>query len=149
MLRQLARAQSFGRASHAHFIRMRGGYLSFTVEGRNVVAHRYVWHFFKGEIPKGYVVDHVNSLRDDNRLENLKAVTRSENMRKKRKGVMLKGLPITLHEEALRLEMIERDAELEKESAEKRAWLTCLYGENYRDVIVSLMRAGHKLGDLV
>lgn len=46
----------------------------------NVYVHRLVWETFMGEIPKGYQIDHINTIRDDNRLENLKLVTHKENM---------------------------------------------------------------------
>ena len=41
--------------------------------------HRAVWAAFNGPIDKGYELDHKNSVRSDNRLENLQLVTRSEN----------------------------------------------------------------------
>lgn len=39
--------------------------------------HRLVWLFFHNEMPE--VVDHLNHERDDNRIENLRAATISEN----------------------------------------------------------------------
>ncbi len=35
---------------------------------------------FNGEIPAGYEIDHINSIRNDNRIENLRLAKRSENM---------------------------------------------------------------------
>ena len=43
-------------------------------------SHRIVWETFNGEIPTGYEIDHINTIRDDNRLCNLRLVTRKENM---------------------------------------------------------------------
>ena len=43
-------------------------------------SHRIVYETFVGEIPKGFEIDHINTIRTDNRLENLRIVTRSENM---------------------------------------------------------------------
>ena len=45
----------------------------------DVPAHRAVWRAFKGEIPKGIEINHKNGRRDDNRLDNLEAVTKSGN----------------------------------------------------------------------
>jgi len=43
-------------------------------------VHRAIYETFVGEIPLGYQIDHINTARDDNRVENLRVVTRSENM---------------------------------------------------------------------
>lgn len=42
-------------------------------------AHRCVWQAFNGPIPAGLEINHKNGKRDDNRLENLEVVTKSEN----------------------------------------------------------------------
>ena len=44
-----------------------------------IAVHRLVYETFVGEIPNGYEIDHINTIRDDNRLENLRCVTRFEN----------------------------------------------------------------------
>lgn len=44
-------------------------------------VHRAVYETFVGEIPEGYEIDHINTKRDDNRVENLRAVTHAENTR--------------------------------------------------------------------
>lgn len=38
----------------------------------NVLAHRLVLEAFVGPCPPGYECDHINEIRDDNRLENLR-----------------------------------------------------------------------------
>jgi hypothetical protein len=59
------------------------GYLMVrgTVDDKRVcgLAHRLVWQFTHGDIPVGSVINHKNGLKDDNRPENLQAVTPSEN----------------------------------------------------------------------
>lgn len=45
-------------------------------------VHRLVWESFNGAIPEGYVVDHKNGDKKDNRLENLQLLTWSENATK-------------------------------------------------------------------
>ena len=42
--------------------------------------HRVIWYYFNGNIPKGYDIDHINGDKTDNRIENLRCVTRKENM---------------------------------------------------------------------
>lgn len=41
--------------------------------------HRLVWEAFNGPIPEGLQIDHINTIRDDNRLANLRVVTSKEN----------------------------------------------------------------------
>ena len=45
------------------------------------IVHRAIYETFVGPIPTGYQIDHINNVRDDNRVENLRAVTHRENMR--------------------------------------------------------------------
>lgn len=52
--------------------------------GRRVQAkeHRVVWMAVNGKIPEGYVIDHINSIRNDNRISNLQLLTNEENIKK-------------------------------------------------------------------
>ena len=45
-------------------------------------VHRFTWECFNGLISDGKVIDHINNIRDDNRLCNLQLVTSSENNKK-------------------------------------------------------------------
>jgi len=56
------------------------GYALLSINGNKVYAHRLVWETFNGAIPDGMEIDHINSVRDDNRISNLRCVTHSENM---------------------------------------------------------------------
>ena len=47
--------------------------------GKQTYVHRVVWEQAHGPIPKGMVIDHINGDRHDNRLENLRLVTRQQN----------------------------------------------------------------------
>lgn len=42
-------------------------------------AHRIIWVMHFGEIPEFMEIDHINHDRSDNRLENLRLVSRSDN----------------------------------------------------------------------
>lgn len=41
--------------------------------------HRVIWEMRNGEIPDGFVIDHINGIPGDDRIENLQLVTRSVN----------------------------------------------------------------------
>lgn len=60
-----------------------GGYRHGRIFYKQYKAHRVIWALVYGEWPEE--VDHINGVRADNRLANLRAVTRSENMRNKKR----------------------------------------------------------------
>lgn len=59
------------------------GYLmaAVKVDGKHytVLVHRLIWMHVHGEWPNGEI-DHINGVRDDNRLENLRVTDRRGNM---------------------------------------------------------------------
>lgn len=55
-------------------------YLVVKANGENVRVHRLVWETFKGEIPDGYEIDHLDGNKENNDLDNLSCVTHKENM---------------------------------------------------------------------
>jgi len=58
----------------------RQGYLMVWMFGSNHCAHRFAWLLHYGEFPAGDI-DHINQLKTDNRIENLRSVSREENAR--------------------------------------------------------------------
>lgn len=54
------------------------GYIRVKVFGRVVHAHRLVWFYVHGRWPAEQI-DHVNHVRDDNRIANLRECTNAEN----------------------------------------------------------------------
>ena len=55
------------------------GYMRGKVGRVNYVAHRVIWKMVHGTEPQ--TIDHINGVRSDNRLENLRAATMAENSR--------------------------------------------------------------------
>ena len=60
---------------------LRNGYKRVTIDGKLHSVHILVYETFVEKIPKGFVIDHINGIRDDNRIENLRCVSQSENMK--------------------------------------------------------------------
>jgi hypothetical protein len=56
------------------------GYRHIKINGKLYKAHRIVWALVYEVDPIGYEIDHINRLKDDNRIENLRLATRSENV---------------------------------------------------------------------
>ena len=63
---------TLGTPSHGRFV--------IRVNGINYFSHRLAWLYVYGEWPKGEI-DHINHNPSDNRIFNLRVVTRSGNMR--------------------------------------------------------------------
>ena len=54
------------------------GYTCCTVEGHRCFAHRLAWCYVYGYWPDGEL-DHINGVRDDNRISNIRLSNRVEN----------------------------------------------------------------------
>ena len=56
---------------------------SFNRKVVNIPLSRFIYVWFKGDIPDGYVVDHINNDSFDNRPENLQLLTVGDNLKKR------------------------------------------------------------------
>ena len=59
------------------------GYRRVGIKGKTYQEHRIIMMLCFGHIPENAEIDHINHVRDDNRLFNLRFVTGSENSRNK------------------------------------------------------------------
>ena len=71
--------KEFGRAGS----RDPNGYVKITVKGRSYLGHRLAWLYVYGVWPTDEI-DHINGKPWDNRIENLRAATRRQNIQSRR-----------------------------------------------------------------
>ncbi|CAH3017922.1 unnamed protein product [Porites evermanni] len=64
------------------------GYYQFKVNDKKLIKpknyyiHRFEWECVRGVIPEGFVIDHIDSVRTNNKIYNLQLLTLVENIRK-------------------------------------------------------------------
>lgn len=63
---------TFGAITHE-------GYIQGKCSGTNYKAHRLVWAWHHGQFPEGKMIDHINGVRSDNRIENLRLADNGQN----------------------------------------------------------------------
>lgn len=61
------------------------GYRQIKINKRVYREHRLAWFYVYGEMPNGFLIDHRNGIKSDNRINNLRLSTPSENMRNQTK----------------------------------------------------------------
>lgn len=58
--------------------RQNKGYIQIMIDNKNYLAHRLAWFYIYGEWPKNQI-DHINRIKTDNRICNLRDVNNSIN----------------------------------------------------------------------
>lgn len=65
-----------------------GQYLLCSIAGKNGIkktksVHKAIWECFKGEIPKGYEIDHIDNDKRNNNINNLQCVSPNDNKKRR------------------------------------------------------------------
>ena len=64
-------------AGHLLCCKNKKGYVHFNLDGKFYYAHRVIWKLQTMQEPN--IIDHINGIKWDNRIENLRSVTSSQN----------------------------------------------------------------------
>jgi hypothetical protein len=62
----------------------KNGYRYVRIDGKNYLSHRLAWLLYTREWPADQI-DHINQVRDDNRIKNLREVSHRDNLRNQKK----------------------------------------------------------------
>ena len=46
---------------------------------KTMLSHRLIWEWCNDIIPHGYEIDHINKIKNDNKITNLRCITMMEN----------------------------------------------------------------------
>ena len=115
-------------------------------------CHRVVWKLLKGDVPKGYVINHIDNNSFNNNIENLEMITYAENSRRSKShtGLNLRknnttgfnGITIASGRQAYLATWIDLDGKLRNKyfSINKYGLIPALYNAiNYREKEIAKM----------
>lgn len=77
-------------------------------------VHLFVDEAIKGEIPEGFEINHINTIKTDNRLKTLEIITHKENVQLARNKPVI-SINFTSEEETLYLSLSSASLDLEIE----------------------------------
>jgi hypothetical protein len=80
---QLIRKKDGAGDVHNDWGKGKNGYKKVNIDRHPFSVHRLIWVMHNGYIPTTRVIDHINRDKTDNRIENLRVVSYSENIRNK------------------------------------------------------------------
>lgn len=78
-------AQDLAQCYPASDANDKAGYIRISRNGKIHFMHRWIWEQVYGPIPDNWQIDHINGVRTDNRLENLRCIPQAANKRNMKK----------------------------------------------------------------
>lgn len=82
-IRKISLAHNAKAGSSAGTKNSQHGYLEFSIDCKTYTCHRLAWLYMFGEFPKSQI-DHINHIKTDNRMKNLRCVIASENQKNRK-----------------------------------------------------------------
>lgn len=81
-----------------------GHYWTIVLHKKKYVLHRIIWEIHNGVIPEGMFIDHIDGDKYNNKIENLRVVSRFGNARNVRMNIKNKSgvTGVSLHEDVRR-----------------------------------------------
>lgn len=72
------------KGKEAGSVKTDGRYRTVFFNGKRLYCHRVIWEIINGEIPQGLCIDHIDGNGLNNKIDNLRLVTLSENQKNRR-----------------------------------------------------------------
>lgn len=96
-----------------HKVYINGNYPAIFLNGQNQHVHRLQWIKYNGEIPKGYVVHHIDENKLNWGIDNLELISRSEHLKRHKNIVKRHGIKIIARKDEVEITFnsIEQAAE--------------------------------------
>lgn len=122
--------------------------VSLCVDGKSKshLVHRLVASAFLGPIPEGMEVDHINENGRDNRVENLRYLSRRENASRSTKGIFRKESNAMEHNPRTKVVLGFSNGEL-VERIPCAKYLADMFQINYSTLRYHLQNGGVQLGE--
>jgi HNH endonuclease/AP2 domain len=122
---KIDRGRGVRKGDRAGFMCPTYGYWLLCVCGEQYKAHRVAWFYVYGRWPKaGLDLDHINKNRSDNRIENLREVTRSQNMTNSKNYLTIKQRIQIINKWKGQLKLINKQERLESANLIKKLKIT-------------------------
>jgi hypothetical protein len=83
LIRKVDSARLAKAGSFAGFLDEKSGYYRVGVKGKTYLVHRVIFFLHHGFLPE--FLDHINGIRTDNRIENLRVATKQQNCQNRAK----------------------------------------------------------------